>query len=102
MKKKLSTLEIVNKGWSMVNIPAVAIIFAIWFCLVAYIHLNGTLSTFIGGAAGWIYWAYMIKKWINWALDNDVVPDRLAKIGVFFPPFMEQKRYYLILKNRER
>ena len=79
--KELSTIEIVNRGWLLVNIPAIIIILAVWFCLVAYVELNGKLSAIIGGAVGWIYWEFTIKKWVRWALDNNVNTDRLLKIG---------------------
>lgn len=81
--KKLSTIEIVNRGWLLVNIPSTMIIVLAWFCLVAYLELNGKISAIIGGALGWVYWEFTIKKWIKWALDNNVEPDRLLKIGQF-------------------
>jgi hypothetical protein len=79
--KELSTLEIVNRGWILVNIPSIIIILVVWFCLVAYLEINGKISAIIGGALGWIYWEFTIKKWIKWALNNDVEPVRLLKIG---------------------
>lgn len=81
--KELSTIELVNKGWLWVNIPSIAIIIAIWYCLAAYLEINGKISIIIGGAVGWVYWEFTIKKWIKWALDNNVNPDRLLKIGQF-------------------
>jgi hypothetical protein len=79
--KKLSTIELINRGWLWVNVPSIIIILTVWFCLVAYLELNGKISAIIGGAIGWIYWEFTIKKWIKWALDNNVEPDRLLKIG---------------------
>lgn len=81
--KELSTIEIVNRGWLLVNIPSIIIILVVWFCLAAYLEINGKISAIIGGALGWIYWEFTIKKWIKWALDNNVEPDRLLKIGQF-------------------
>ena len=79
--KGLSTIELINRGWLWVNIPSIIIILTVWFCLVAYLELNGKISAIIGGAVGWIYWEFTIKKWVKWALDNNVEPDRLLKIG---------------------
>lgn len=81
--KRLSTIEIVNRGWLLVNIPSIIIILVVWFCLVAYLEINGKISAIIGGSLGWVYWEFTIKKWIKWALDNNVEPDRLLKIGQF-------------------
>lgn len=80
-KKQLSTLELINRGYLWVNIPAIIIILIVWYCLVAYIELNGKVSAIISGAIGWFYWEFAIKKWVKWALDNNVEPGRLLKIG---------------------
>lgn len=80
-KEKISTLELINRGWLMVNIPAIVIILLVWFFLANYINLNGKISVIIGGALGWIYWEFFIIKWIKWALNNNVNPDRLLQIG---------------------
>ncbi|WP_406843307.1 hypothetical protein [Flavobacterium soyae] len=80
-KKVLSNIELINKGYLWVNIPSIIIIIFIWFGLTAYLEVNGKISAIIGGAIGWIYWELTIKKWIIWALNNNVDPDRLLKIG---------------------
>ncbi len=81
--KGLSTIEIVNRGWLLINIPSTIIILVVWYCLAAYLEINGKISAIIGGALGWVYWEFTIKKWIKWALDNNVEPNRLLKIGQF-------------------
>lgn len=80
-RKEISSFEIVNKGYLWVNIPSIIIILTVWFGLTAYLEINGKISAIIGGVIGWIYWEFMIKKWIRWALNNSVNPDRLLKIG---------------------
>ena len=30
---------------------------------------------------GWIYWRFTIKKWIQWALDNNVDPKKILRVG---------------------
>ncbi len=80
-ENNLTTLELINRGWLMVNIPAIIIILFVWYFLANYLNLNGKVSAIIGGASGWIYWEYFIIKWIKWALDNNVNLDRLLKIG---------------------
>jgi hypothetical protein len=84
--KELSSFEIVNKGYLWVNIPSIIITITIititvWFVLTAYIEINGKISAIVGGIIGWIYWEFTITKWIIWALNNNVDPDRLLKIG---------------------
>ena len=99
--KRLITLEIVNKGWLWVNIPSVTIVFIIWYCLAAYLEINGKISAFIGGISGWIYWDFTIKKWIKWALDNNVNPDRLLKIGKFSLLLWNSKQIDKILNEKK-
>ncbi|MFV8324875.1 hypothetical protein [Flavobacterium sp. ZS1P14] len=79
--KEISTQELITKGYLWVNIPSVAIIVLVWFGLTAYLEVNGKISAIIGGVIGWIYWEFTIKKWISWALNHNVNPDRLFKIG---------------------
>lgn len=79
----LSTMELINRGYLLVNIPSIIIILVVWYCLAAYLEINGKISAIIGGTIGWVYWEFTIKKWIKWALDNNVKPDRLLKIGQY-------------------
>jgi hypothetical protein len=99
--KELSTIEIVNRGWLLVNIPSIIIILVVWFCLAAYLEINGKISAIIGGALGWIYWEFTIKKWIKWALDNNVEPDRLLKIGQFSLLLWNSRQIDKILKENK-
>jgi|LakMenE18May11ns_1017448.scaffolds.fasta_scaffold9683618_2 hypothetical protein len=99
--KELSTMEIVNRGWLLVNIPSIIIILVVWFCLAAYLEINGKISAIIGGALGWIYWEFTIKKWIKWALNNDVEPDRLLKIGQFSLLLWNSRQIDKILKEKK-
>ena len=78
---ELSTVNLISRGYLLVNIPSMLIIIAVWFGLTAYMEINGKISAIIGGAMGWVYWELTIKKWIRWALNNHVNPDRLFKIG---------------------
>lgn len=99
--KELSTIELVNKGWLWVNIPSITIIIGIWYCLAAYLEINGKISIIIGGVVGWVYWEFTIKKWIKWALDNDVNPDRLLKIGQFSLLLWNSRQIDKILKEKK-
>lgn len=81
--KELSTIEIINRGWILVNIPSIVIILLVWFFLVAYLEINGKISVIIGCVLAWVYWEFAITKWIKWALYSNVNPDRLLKIGQF-------------------
>lgn len=80
-KQKLSTFEIIAKGYLWVNIPITIIILSIWYLLTTNFNIGHSLGAIIGSAIGWIYWEFTIKKWVNWALDNSVNPDRLLRIG---------------------
>lgn len=79
--KKISTLEIMTKGFLWVNLPIVIIIITFWYSLSTFLSLNNSLSILVGAVLGWIYWEYSVKKWVRWAVDSNVNPDRLLKIG---------------------
>lgn len=78
---KITTSNLILKGYLWVNIPIVILIIGVWYVCRAYFNLSNTLSILIGVCIGWIYWEFSIKKWIKWALDNNVSPERLLKIG---------------------
>lgn len=80
-KNELSTFEIVFKGYLWVNIPIIVIALLVWYFLLLFFNFSSSISILIGTSIGWIYWELTIKKWVKWALDNNVEPDRLLKIG---------------------
>lgn len=80
-KNQLSSTLLTIRGWLWVNIPAIIIIVAVWYSLLTYFMINSKLSILIAVIIGWIYWRFTIKKWIQWALDNNVNPMRLLRIG---------------------
>lgn len=81
--KEFSTIEVILKGYLWVNIPITLIILITWYCLITYFEINGKTSAIIGVVIGWIYWEFAIKKWVKWALNNNVESDKLLKIGQF-------------------
>ena len=78
---ELSNQKLIINGWLWVNIPITMIVLVIWYCFTVYFEINNKFSLIIGFIVGWIYWEFMIKKWVKWALDNNVEPVRLLKIG---------------------
>jgi hypothetical protein len=80
-KNELSTFEIVFKGYLWVNLPITVIMLAVWYCLSTFASLGTSISIVIATALGWYYWEVSIKKWIKWALDNNVNQERLLKLG---------------------
>lgn len=80
-KNELSTFEIAFKGYLWVNIPIIVIALLVWYFLLLFFNFSSSISILIGTSIGWIYWELTIKKWVKWALDNNVEPDRLLKIG---------------------
>ena len=67
--KKISSIELANRGWLLVNIPSITIILIVWYCLAAYLGINGKISAIVGGALGWIYWELTVKKMIKLGLN---------------------------------
>ena len=81
-KKQLSNYEIVVKGQLQVNLPSLAIFIYTIYCLTFYTELNFKFSVFIGSIVCYIFWSFVIKKWIKWAvIENSIERDRLYKIG---------------------
>jgi hypothetical protein len=68
--------------------------------LTNFVERNNYVSILIGGAVGWIYWEFSIKKWIKWALDNNVAPDRLLKIGQLSLLLWNRKTIDKVLKEK--
>jgi len=79
--KKLSNFCIIAKGYLWVNLPITVIILVIWYVSTMFFSVSNFIGVFVGSSVGWIYWEYAIKKWIKWALYNNVNQDKLLKIG---------------------
>ncbi|MBF4517142.1 hypothetical protein IRZ71_12335 [Flavobacterium sp. ANB] len=79
--KKLSDYDIFLRGQLIVNLPVIFIILIIGFGLSMYVDLRFKTAMIIGVVLGWIYWSFSVKKWIQWAVANDVDEERLVRIG---------------------
>lgn len=97
---KLNTRTIVYRGYLYVNIPVIVIILLVSYCLISHTEINSKISILIATASGWIYWEYSIKKWVKWALENDVKPERLLKIGQLTLLLWNRKQIDEALKNK--
>lgn len=82
MKKELSTFEIIAKGHLWVNIPILFIICIVFYSIHEYFNQSFNFSLIGGTVFGWFYWDFAIKKWIKWALLNNVDSEKLYKIGI--------------------
>lgn len=79
--KKLFDYEISLRGQLTVNLPVVFIILITGFGLSMFLDVHFKIAMIIGVVLGWIFWSFSVKKWIQWAIKNDVSEDRLVKIG---------------------
>ena len=79
--KKLSDYDISLRGQLTVNLPVILIILIIGFGLSMYLDIHFKIAMFIGVFLGWFYWSLSIKRWIQWAVINNVDEERLVKIG---------------------
>lgn len=79
--KKLSDYDISLKGQLTVNLPVILIILVVGFGLSMYLDLHFKVAIFIGVVLGWIYWSFSVKRWIQWAVANNVEEERLVNIG---------------------
>jgi hypothetical protein len=79
--KKLSDYDVSLRGQLTVNLPVILIILIIGFGLSMYFDVHFKIAMLIGVVLGWIYWGFSVKKWIQWAVGNNVDEERLVKIG---------------------
>ncbi|RZJ71455.1 hypothetical protein [Flavobacterium sp.] len=79
---KISSYQIIWKGYFWINIPVMIILLSSFFALVSFTNLNASSCIMLGALVAWIYWSFMISKWIRWALKNNVEPKTLHKLGV--------------------
>lgn len=79
---RLTSAQLIWKGYLLVNIPVMIIILSVFFILRLYLHLGVAPSILFGSAIGWIYWEYAVLFWIRWALKNNVEKERLHTLGV--------------------
>lgn len=82
MKKELSTSEIIIKGHLWVNLPIITLICVVFYIIHEYLGQSFNFSLIGGTVIGWIYWDFSVKKWIKWALINNVDSEKLYKIGI--------------------
>ena len=79
--KNLSDYDISLRGQLSVNLPVTIVILLTTFGVSMFFEVNFKVALFFGMILGWSYWSYSVKKWIQWAVKNDVDIDRLVKIG---------------------
>lgn len=82
MKKEVSTSEIIIKGHLWVNLPIITLICVVFYIIHEYFGQSFNFSLIGGTVIGWIYWDFSVKKWIKWALINNVDSEKLYKIGI--------------------
>lgn len=82
MKKELSTSEIIIKGHLWVNLPITILIFSGFYLIHEYLQQSFNISLIGGIVIGWTYWGFSVKRWIKWALTNNVDSEKLYKIGI--------------------
>ncbi|WP_343696011.1 hypothetical protein [Flavobacterium sp.] len=79
--KKLTDYDISLRGQLTINLPVIFIILTTGFGLSMYADLHFKIAMLIGVALGWIYWSFSVKRWIEWAVANNVEEERLVNIG---------------------
>lgn len=100
--KKTTDLELVIKGLLMVNLPVFIIIITGWLTSITYFNVSNYASILIGGALGWIYWELTIKKWVKWALEKNVEPERLLKVGKLSLLLWNSKQIDKVLEQKQK
>ncbi|MBE9575606.1 hypothetical protein [Flavobacterium proteolyticum] len=82
MKKELSTSEIIIKGHLWVNLPITILIISGFYIIHEYLKQSFNIALIGGIVIGWTYWSFSVKRWIKWALTNNVDSEKLYKIGI--------------------
>ena len=98
---KVSNQKLIINGWLWVNIPITSIILIIWYCLAVFFEINNKVSLIIGFSLGWFYWEFMIKKWVKWALNKNVEPSRLLKVGQLSLLLWNNRQINKVLNEKE-
>jgi hypothetical protein len=79
--KTLSDFDVLFKGQLTVNLPIIAIMILTFFGLFEFADLSFRLNLLIAFAVGWIFWSFLVKNWIQWAMKNNISEEKLLKIG---------------------
>jgi len=82
MKKEFSTFEIIIKGHLWVNLPIIIVICIGFYIIHEFLNQSFSFSLIGSTFLGWVYWNFSVKKWIKWALINNVDSEKLYKIGI--------------------
>ncbi len=79
--KPLSDFDVLVRGQLTVNLPVIIIMCISFFCLLEFTDFSVQRDSLIALILGWISWAFLVKKWIQWAAKNNISNEQLLKIG---------------------
>tara|TARA_R110000868_G_scaffold68878_6_gene203492 strand:+ start:10867 stop:11187 length:321 start_codon:yes stop_codon:yes gene_type:complete len=79
--KPLSDFDILLKGQLTVNLPVIIIMLLTFFGLLEFADFSLQRNLLIAFILGWVSWGFLVKKWILWAMKNNVSDEKLLKIG---------------------
>lgn len=79
--KPLSDFDILVKGQLTVNLPVTIIMGLTFLGLLEFTDFSLQRNVLIAFIIGWISWSFLVKRWILWAVKNNVSDERLLKIG---------------------
>ncbi len=98
--KEVDAKKLINKGWKMVYLPTICIIFLCCFILFfAYGLKSGLLAWLISSIAGWYYWDFSIKEWIRIADKEGATKKRIIEISKLGLLFVNEKTIDKALKD---
>lgn len=79
--KAPSDFDVLIKGQLTVNMPIIVIMVLTFFGLLQFADLSLRLNALIAFAVGWIFWSFLVKNWIKWAMKNNISDEKILKIG---------------------
>ena len=79
--KSLTDFDVLIKGQLTVNLPIITIMILVFGGLGEFTDFPFFRNILISFIIGWIFWGFLVKKWIKWAKNNDISDERLLKIG---------------------
>nr|WP_315197830.1 hypothetical protein [uncultured Flavobacterium sp.] len=76
-----SDFDVLVKGQLTVNLPVTVIMVLTFFGLLEFADLSLRLNVLIAFVVGWVFWSFLVKNWIQWAVKNNISDEKLLKIG---------------------
>ncbi len=98
--KEINVKKLIYRGWKIVYLPTICIIFLCCFLLFfAFNFKNSLMIWLVGSIVGWYYWDSSIKEWIRIADKEGFTKKRIIEISKLGFLFVNEKTVEKALKD---